>query len=161
MSSEETEGASPQWGSRPALSKGTLGTWWFHRQRGGRTQSRQSADACDGTRLWTNQRKMGRMCTRTSTTPPPGKVRGRKAKALNRTTGNPAVRDYRGASENVTLVEMCTHLATERAGMVTLHLTVGASELYPNSKAWLYETLGLFSQYRVTYQATDLAVVPA
>src|SRR5262249_14186989 len=57
--------------SRPALSKGTLGTWWFHRQRGGRTQSRQSADACDGTRLWTNQRKMGRMCTRTSTTPPP------------------------------------------------------------------------------------------
>jgi len=28
------------------------------------------------------------------------------------------------------------------------------------SKAWLYETLGLFSQYRVTYQATDLAVVP-
>jgi len=133
MSSEETEGASPQWGSRPALSKGTLGTWWFHRQRGGRTQSRQSADACDGTRLWTNQRKMGRMCTRTSTTPPPGKVRGRKAKASNRTTGNPAVRDYRGASENVTLVEMCTHLATERAGMVTLHLTVGASELYPNT----------------------------
>jgi hypothetical protein len=31
----------------------------------------------------------------------------------------------------VTLVEMGTHLATERAGMVTLHLTVGASELYP------------------------------
>ena len=29
------------------------------------------------------------------------------------------------------------------------------------SKAWLYETLGLFSQYRVTYQATDSAVVPA
>ena len=46
--------------------------------------------------------------------------------------GNPAVRHYRGASENVTLVEMCSHLATERAGMGTLHLTVGASELYPN-----------------------------
>ena len=46
--------------------------------------------------------------------------------------GNPAVRDYRGASENVTLVEMCSHLATERAGLGTLHLTVGASELYPN-----------------------------
>jgi RNA-directed DNA polymerase len=29
------------------------------------------------------------------------------------------------------------------------------------SKAWLYETLGLFSHYRVTYQATDSAVVPA
>ena len=46
--------------------------------------------------------------------------------------GNPAVRDYRGASGNVTLVEMCSHLATERAGMGTLHLTVGAPELYPN-----------------------------
>jgi hypothetical protein len=47
--------------------------------------------------------------------------------------GNPAVRHYRGASENVTLVEMCSHLATERAGMGTLHLTVGASELIPTS----------------------------
>ena len=46
--------------------------------------------------------------------------------------GNPAVRHYRGASENVTLVELCSHLATERAGMGTLHLTVGASEFYPN-----------------------------
>ena len=35
----------------------------------------------------------------------------------------------------MTLVEMGTHLATERAGMVTLHLTVGASELYPN-RSW-------------------------
>ena len=49
--------------------------------------------------------------------------------------GNPAVRDYRGASGNVTLVEMCSHLATERAGMGTLHLTVGAPELYPNPTA--------------------------
>jgi hypothetical protein len=32
----------------------------------------------------------------------------------------------------VTLVEMCSHFATERADMGTLHLTVGASELYPN-----------------------------
>src|SRR5262249_44176505 len=149
MSSEETEGASPQWGSRPALSKGTLGTWWFHRQRGGRTKSGQSADPGDETRLWPNQRKMGRMGTRTPPKPLPGKARGRKAKASNRTTGNPAVRDYRGASENVTLVEMCTHLATERAGMVTLHLTVGASELYPNSRQWFYNELGLFNGYRV------------
>ena len=34
----------------------------------------------------------------------------------------------------MTLVEMCSHLATERAGMGTLHLTVGASELYPNPR---------------------------
>jgi hypothetical protein len=48
--------------------------------------------------------------------------------------GNPAVRHYRGASENGTLVEMCSVRASERAGMGTLHLTVGASELYPNPR---------------------------
>ena len=35
-----------------------------------------------------------------------GKDQGRKAKASNRTTGNPAVRHYRGASGNVAMVEM-------------------------------------------------------
>ena len=45
---------------------------------------------------------------------------------------NSAVRHYRGASGNVTLVEMGTHLATERAGLVTLHLTVGAPDFYPS-----------------------------
>ena len=47
-------------------------------------------------------------------------------------SGNPTFRDCRGASGDATLVEMGTHLATERAGMVTLHLTVGAPELYPD-----------------------------
>jgi hypothetical protein len=32
----------------------------------------------------------------------------------------------------VTLVEMGTHLATERAGLVTLHLTDGAPDFYPS-----------------------------
>ena len=36
--------------------------------------------------------------------------------------GNPAVRHYRGAFENVAMVEMRTQLAIERAGLVTLHL---------------------------------------
>ena len=36
--------------------------------------------------------------------------------------GNSAVRHYRGASENVAMVEMRTQLAIERAGLVTLHL---------------------------------------
>ena len=40
MSSEETEGASPQWEVTPALSKGTLGAWRAHRQHGGRAQNR-------------------------------------------------------------------------------------------------------------------------
>jgi hypothetical protein len=37
----------------------------------------------------------------------------------------------------VTLVEMGTHLATERAGLATLHLTDGAPDFYPSG------TLGL------------------
>ena len=32
----------------------------------------------------------------------------------------------------MTLVEMGTHLATERAGLVTLHLTAGAPDFYPS-----------------------------
>src|SRR6266705_401118 len=36
--------------------------------------------------------------------------------------GNSAVRHYRGASENVAMVEMRSQLAIERAGLVTLHL---------------------------------------
>src|SRR5260370_154957 len=36
--------------------------------------------------------------------------------------GNSAVRHYRGAFENVAMVETRTQLATERAGLVTLHL---------------------------------------
>jgi hypothetical protein len=35
-----------------------------------------------------------------------GKAHRRNAKASNRTTGNPAVRHYRGASGNVALVEL-------------------------------------------------------
>jgi hypothetical protein len=37
MSSEETEGASPQWGH---TRTGTLGTWRAQRQHGGRAQNR-------------------------------------------------------------------------------------------------------------------------
>jgi len=35
--------------------KGTLGTWWCHFQRGGRTQSRRKPYAWDGTKLCANQ----------------------------------------------------------------------------------------------------------
>jgi hypothetical protein len=54
--------------------------------------------------------------------------------AKSRDLRNSAVRDYRGTSGNVTLVEMCTHLATEKARLLTLHLTVGAPEFYPDRR---------------------------
>src|ERR1700745_3201225 len=51
-----------------------------------------------------------------------GKAHGRNAKAFKPDLGNSAVRHYRGAFENVAMVEMRTQLAIERAGLVTLHL---------------------------------------
>ena len=76
--------------------------------------------------------------------------------------GNPAVRHYRGASENVTLVEMCSHLATERAGMGTLHLTVGASELYPNpngnGEQWIGRTYGATAPVLIVGPETKLCI---
>ena len=82
MPSEEMEGASPPWGSHP---HGTLGTWRAHRQHGGRAQNRPSAVPRGGSRRWSNQEKMGRMCHQHLNLTSPGKVRGRKAKASNRT----------------------------------------------------------------------------
>ena len=61
-----------------------------------------------------------------------GKAHGRNSQGFKPDLGNSAVRHYRGAFENVAMVEMRSQLAIERAGLVTLHLQPGASELYPN-----------------------------
>ena len=45
--------------------------------------------------------------------------------------GNSAVRHYRGAFENVAMVEMRTQLAFERAGLVTLHLQLARRSSIP------------------------------
>ena len=52
-------------------------------------------------------------------------------KASNRDLGNSAVRHYRGAFENVAMVEMRSQLAIERAGLVTLHLQPARRSLIP------------------------------
>ena len=90
-----------------------------------------SADARSETRLWANRAGRGAcvpaLKPRRSREGPWKKCQGFKPDP-----GNPAVRDYRGASGNVAMVELCTHFATERAGMVTLHLKAGAPEFYPD-----------------------------
>ena len=101
--------------------KGTLDTWRFHRHRGGRTQSRRQADTCGGARLWANHGGWG-VCE-----PALKPLRSwvgpwRKGQGFKPDRGNPAVRDYRGASGNVAMVEMRSHLAIERARLVALHL---------------------------------------
>ena len=85
MPSEEMEGASPPWGSHPHGAKGTLGTWRAHGQHGGRAQNRPLAVPRGGSRLWSNQEKMGRMCHQHLNFISTGKVHGREAKASNRT----------------------------------------------------------------------------
>jgi hypothetical protein len=47
-------------------------------------------------------------------------------------SGNPTVRDYRGASENVRHGGNVNPPAIERAGPVTPHLKRGASDFYPS-----------------------------
>jgi len=47
----------------PISGKGTLGTWWFHFQRGGRTQRRPQPCAGDEPKLWANLSAWGRMRT--------------------------------------------------------------------------------------------------
>jgi hypothetical protein len=101
MSSEETEGASPQCGSHPHWAKGTLGTWRTHRQHGGRAQNRPFSRCQEVGRGCGQTRHRGAYVLQHLNLSPSGKVHGRNARASNRTTGNPAVRDYRGAAGNV------------------------------------------------------------
>jgi hypothetical protein len=61
-----------------------------------------------------------------------GKAHRRQAKVSNRTLGNPAVRDYRGASGNVAMVEMRSRLAYRKSESGNPPPTAGAPELYPN-----------------------------
>src|SRR5215470_15894823 len=50
-------------------------------------------------------------------------------------SGNPTIRDRRGAWGNVAMAELGTHSATERAGLETLGLNAGAPQLYPDHQA--------------------------
>jgi len=105
----------------PRSGKETLGTWWCHRQRGGRTQSRQKpthelALSCGQT---THRRGVCEPALE-----PRGEWEGSRTRGqdFKPDLGNSAVRHYRGAFENVAMVEMRSQLAIERAGLVTLHL---------------------------------------
>jgi hypothetical protein len=101
MSSEEMEDASPPWGSHPHGAKGlwalggpTVSTVVGHRT-GHKPYVKRWVEAVvkpgeDG--AYVHQHLNFISC---------GKDHGRKAKASNRTMGNPAVRHYRGATGNV------------------------------------------------------------
>src|SRR6266704_4652060 len=114
----------------PRSGKETLGTWGCHRQRGGRTQSRHKP---------THEMELsGEQTIRSRGVCEPGleprgewegsRTRGQDFKP---DLGNSAVRHYRGAFENVAMVEMRTQLAFERAGLVTLHLQLARRSSIP------------------------------
>src|ERR1700758_5372170 len=105
----------------PTSGKGTLGTWWFHFQRGGRTQRRHKPTHELELSYEQTIRSRG-VCA--PALEPRGEWEGSRTKCqgFKPDLGNSAVRHYRGAFENVAMVEMRTQLAIERAGLVTLHL---------------------------------------
>jgi len=135
MFSEEMEVASPPWGSHPHGVKGlwALGGLTVSTVAGHRTGHKPYA------KRWVEAvvkpREDGAYAHQHLNFIPFGKVHGRKAKASNRTTGNPAVRHYRGATGNVSHGGIVNPSCIERAGMETPHLKRGAPVLYPNTVA--------------------------
>lgn len=81
----------------------------------------QSPDAGLETRLGANQERKGRTRTSVLTSANLGRPT-EDSQGFKPDLGDPAVRDYRGASGTVAMVEMRSHLAIERARLVTLHL---------------------------------------
>src|SRR3984893_4169000 len=118
----------------PTSGKGTLGTWRFHFQRGGRTQSRHQPTHELELSYEQTIRSRG-VCA--PALKPRGEWEGSRTKCqgFKPDLGNSAVRHYRGAFENVAMVEMRTQLAIERAGLVTLHLQPARRSSIPTNSS--------------------------
>ncbi len=118
----------------PTSGKGTLGTWWFHFQRGGRTQSRHKPTyemelSCEQT-----------ICRR-GVCEPALELRGEwegvrtKCQDFKPDLGNSAVRHYRGASENVANGGIVNPTRNRKGEPGNPLPKANASEFYPNH--WL------------------------
>ena len=90
----------------PTSRKGTLGTWWFRRSAG-------QSDAVPTMRLtyetelsFEQTTEVGAYADQRFNLAKLGRLKEERAKTPNRTLGNPAVRDYRGASGNVVTAGM-------------------------------------------------------
>jgi hypothetical protein len=89
----------------PRSGKGTLGTWWFHFQRSGRTQSRHEPShemelSCEQT-----IRSRG-VCEPALEPRSEGEGSRKRRQDFKPDLENSAVRHYRGASENVAMAEL-------------------------------------------------------
>ena len=124
----------------PTSGKGTLGTWWFHFPRGGRTQRRHKPTHELELSYEQTIRSRG-VCA--PALEPRGEWEGSRTKCqgFKPDLGNSAVRHYRGAFENVAMVEMRTQLAIERAGLVTLHLQPARRSSIPTIEGYTLDEI--------------------
>src|SRR6266851_3265995 len=114
----------------PRSGKETLGTWGCHRQRGGRTQSRHKPTH---EMELSGEQTIGSRGVCEPALEPRCEWEGSRTRDqdFKPDLGNSAVRHYRGAFENVAMVEMRSQLAIERAGLVTLHLQLARRSSIP------------------------------
>src|SRR5260370_38025210 len=98
----------------PTSGKGTLGTWWFHffsavvGHRADRSRTHEMELS------WEQTIRSRGVCA--PALEPRGEWEGSRTKCqgFKPDLGNSAVRHYRGASENVAMATLYTHLATDR-----------------------------------------------
>ena len=93
-------------GGNTEIAQRDSGFWWFRHSAGwsdtvpARSLTREMELGLEQTT------KVWGVCESALKPHQTGKAQGRQAKTPNRTLGNPAVRDYRGASGNVAMVEL-------------------------------------------------------
>ena len=104
MSSQEAEHVSLI-KVAPISGKATLGTWWYQGQRGARAQNRDKPT--QEMVLSCEQTFRGRGVCEPALEPRSGWEGAQtKCQDFKPDLGNPAVRNYRGASENVAMAEL-------------------------------------------------------
>jgi hypothetical protein len=124
----------------PVAGKGALDTWRSRGRSDSRTQCRGLIAVWSWGETVSEPAAGGVYVRQRLSLTVDGKVTGGKPRS-EPDSGNPTVRDRRGASGNVVMVEMGTHLAIERAGLVTLRLQRARSSSIPTSTP----TSGAFS----------------
>jgi len=93
-------------GGNADIAQRDSGSWWFRRSAGWSDTEPTMNHTSEMELGFGQTTKGGAYCESALKPRPTGKAQGRKAKTPNRTLGNPAVRDYRGASGNVAMVEL-------------------------------------------------------
>ena len=130
MSSQEAVHVS-RMAVTPTSGKGTLGTWWFHCQRGGWTQSRPKPT--HEMELSCEQTIRGRgVCV--PALEPRGEREGSRTRCqgFKPDLGNSAVRHYRGGLRKRSHGGNENPTRNRKSGIGNPPPTAGASELYPN-----------------------------